>query len=344
MPDLIAELRAAPHAFDLFKAISLLERSEPGRAAVGASLGVDESVRLAGVVGLGFAPSDIAGVADSGRAGPPLTLSSPALTLAGSQGPLPAPFTELLLERQRLRDLAGLDFLDIFNQRLLGLLYRGRRKHHVALHPAPASEAPLLRGLDGLSGLGRAEGARGPRGEAAWLRHAGLQGAAPRSMTSLLALLRDRLGIRFGGRQFAGAWLPLAHEERARLGGRQAAGSVLGEGPALGARGWDQEAGLELTTPALPAAEFQALLPGQPTHGLLAWLVARHLQRDLQVTLCPDVQSPPPARLGTPAAGGLAPRLGLSTWLRGPGGPGRPPLAHQRPRFLLSTGVRAHGH
>jgi type VI secretion system protein ImpH len=214
----------------------------------------------------------------------------------------------------------------------------------VALHPAPASDAPVFRVLDAVSGLGRAEGARGPNGEAAWLRHAGLQGAAPRSMASLVTLLRDRLGIRFAGRQFAGAWLPLADEERARLGGRQARGSRLADSPALGARGWDQEAGLELSTPALPHADFQALLPGQPRHGLLGWLVARHLQRDLQVVVRPDVQSPPAARLGTPQPGALAPRLGLSAWLRGPTAAGRPAPAHERPRFLLATGVRAHGH
>src|SRR5206468_4793214 len=98
-PDLIAQLRAAPHEFNLFQAISLLERSASARAPVGAGVGMDEAVRLAGHVDFGFAPSDIAAIGDSRRPGPALTLRTPALTLAGAQGPIAAPFTELLLAR-----------------------------------------------------------------------------------------------------------------------------------------------------------------------------------------------------------------------------------------------------
>lgn len=324
MSDLIERLRAQPQGFDLFQAISLLERSEPGRASVGTSLGVDEALRLAAHVDLGFTPSDIESVTDSQRPGPPLTLSSSVMTLAGAQGPLPLPFTELLIERRRLRDRAGLDFLDIVNQRLLAFLYRSRRKHHVAL-ARDTESAPALRALDALSGLGRAEGARAPSGQQGWLRHAGLQGAAPRSMAALLALVRDRLGIRFQGRQFVGAWHGLEPSERAVLG--TAGRSALGGAAGLGARGWDQEAGIELSTPALTLAQYAALLPGGRHHALLAWLVARHQQRETRVVLQPVIESPPPTCLSASAP--LPPRLGLSAWL---GSPQRV----QSPRFLLS--------
>ena len=52
MRDLIAQLRAAPHGFDLFQAISLLERSEPSREPLGTSIGLDEAVRLSAEVSL----------------------------------------------------------------------------------------------------------------------------------------------------------------------------------------------------------------------------------------------------------------------------------------------------
>lgn len=197
MSDLMSLLRDDPHAFDLFQAISILERSEPARAPVGTSVGMDEALRLKAQVEMSFAPSDISDLDDSKQPGPPLTLKSPVLTLAGSQGPLPTPFTELLMDRRRARDNSGLDFLDIFNQRLLGFLYRSRRKHHMALSTGSINEAPIVRSLDALASLGRAEGVRGPDGEQAWLRHAGLQGAAPRSMVSLLAVVRDRMGVHF---------------------------------------------------------------------------------------------------------------------------------------------------
>lgn len=316
MPDLIAQLRAAPQQFDLFQAISLLERTAAGRAPVGTSLGLDEAVRLASHVDFAFAPSDVAGIADSNRPGPALTLRTPALTLAGGQGPVSEAVTELLLERRRRRDRSGLDFLDIFNQRLLGLWYRGRCKHHLALDPRKAAASPLPRTLDAMSGLGRRERARGPAGESAWLRHAGLQNAAPRSMATLLALLRDGLGVRFEGRQFVGGWHALDVAERARLHGnrmRHGMGRVMGT--SLGARAWDQAAGIALSAPPLEPARFAALLPDGAQHGLLGWLVARHFQADFTVTLTLAPAQRPATRLGRAPA--LAPRLGRSAWLCG---------------------------
>ncbi|MBC5764499.1 type VI secretion system baseplate subunit TssG [Ramlibacter albus] len=372
--NLIERLRAEPQGFDLFQALSLLERAYAGegRRPIGSSVGLDETVRLAAQVEWGFAASDISSleeehVRENGemkkRGGPPLTLRTSALTLAGASGPLPTAFTELLLERRRVGDRSGLDFLDIFNQRLLAFLYRGRRKHHLSLQGHERlSEAALLRCLDHLSGLGRAEGARGPNGERGWLRHAGLQGPAPRSMASLVALLRDRMGIRFECKQFAGAWHPLAEHERARLAGPgRALRSRLGKGAALGNRAWDQEDGIELSTPPLSYERFAALMPERfdrwplaphyrerlhpkPVHGVVSWLVARHLQRDTQVVLRPAIQKAPPTYL----AGGhespglkqtgvwIPPMLGISTWLTGGADrdPG-PKWQPQTPAFIL---------
>jgi type VI secretion system protein ImpH len=347
MPDLMALLRSNPHAFDLFQAISILERSEPDRAPVATSVGLDEAVRLSAQVDLAFAPSDISSLQGSERTGPPLTLKSPVFSLAGAQGPLPMPFTELLIERRRMRDQAGLDFLDMFNQRLLGFSYRSRRKHHLALSPGRLADAPLVRSLDALSGLGRLEGARGPGGEQAWLRHAGVQGAAPRSMASLLAVLRDHLGVHFSGRQFIGGWHPLAPTDRARLHDKRQPGNQarLGMGACLGARAWDQCAGMALSTPPLDPASFSSLLPGGKANALLGWLVARHLQRDIEVVLEIELKNAPETRLGA----ALAPRLGLSAWLCSPAGAPRADASgadasganagtqprHQSPRFVL---------
>ncbi len=353
MPGLIERLIERPQGFDLFQALHLLERAEPARKPVGGSLGLDEAVRLSGHVGLEFPPSDIHALGASRQPGPALTLSSAAMTLAGAQGPLPLVFTELLLQAQRARHPAGLALLDIFQQRLLAFLYRARRKHRVALAPEPVEAAPVLRVLDALSGLGRGEGARAPGGQPAWLRHAGLQGAAPRSMASLLALLRDRLGVRVQGRDFVGRWHALTPETQARLAARSAnaapAGRGLGTGAALGTRAWSPIAGIELSTPALPLAQFEALLPGGPMHGLLAWLVARHQQRDTQVQLRVPVRGAPTSRLGVrdqAGAGGLT-RLGLSAWLAARPGTGTQEcgLARlQAPRFLVRAQGTVHGH
>jgi type VI secretion system protein ImpH len=301
MADVFPELLRDPQLFNLFQAIRLLERAAPEKAPVGTSVGIDEAVRLAGDSTLAFAPSAIASLRASIQDGPPWTLRTAAMTLAGAQGPLPTPLTELLLEQRSARAPAGLDFLDIFNGRLLGLWQRARSKHHVALHPE--ATPPQLRTLDALSGLGRAEGAHGPAGELGWLRHAGLQGAAPRSMASLLALLRDRLGVPFEGTQFVGGWHALAPSERACLRSQ-------GKGRTLGARFWDQAAGMALSAPPLTMAAFTELLPGGARFALMGWLVARHLQAEFTVTLTLTLAEAPATRLD-----GELPRLGRSAWL-----------------------------
>jgi len=300
MPDILAQLLRAPHQFNLFQAISLLERAAPDRAPVGTSVGVDEAVRLGAQVDMAFAPSDVASIKANPLPGPAWILRTPALTLAGGQGPLATPFTELLLEQRAQRNPAGLDFLDMFNQRLIGFWHRARAKNHLALAPNQLEQAPLLRTIDALSGLGRNQGVHGPAGEQGWLRHAALQNGAPRSMTSLLALLRDRLEVPFTGEQFVGGWHPLAPRERARMGARM--------GTSLGARAWDQAAGMTLSTPPLAPDTFASLLPGGPRFSLLGWLVARHLQADFTVTLTLRLAAAPATKLG-------AGRLARSAWL-----------------------------
>ena len=301
MPDILSQLLRAPHTFNLFQAISLLERAAPERAPVGTGVGMDEAVRLAAHVSLAFAPSDIASIKPNPEPGPAWTLGTPAMTLAGAQGPLAMPFTELLLELRSAKNPAGLDFLDIFNGRLIGFWHRARARQHVALHAGDIATAPLLRTIDALSGLGRNESARGPAGEQGWLRHAGLQNAAPRSMASLLALLRDRFNIPFTGEQFIGGWHPLAARDRARLGG--------GFNTSLGARAWDQAAGIALAAPPLTATQFARLLPGGERFALLGWLAARHLQADFSVTLTLSLADAPASRLRKDAG------LGRNAWL-----------------------------
>jgi type VI secretion system protein ImpH len=332
MPDILSQLLRAPHQFNLFQAISLLERAAPDRAPVGTGVGADEAVRLGAQVDMAFSCSDVASIKPNLNAnlapGPAWILRTPALTLAGGQGPLATPFTELLLEQRARRNPAGLDFLDIFNQRLIGFRHRARAKNHLALAPNQLEQAPLLRTIDALSGLGRHQGVHGPAGELGWLRHAGLQNGAPRSMASLLALLRDRLDVPFTGEQFVGGWHPLAPRERARMGARM--------GRSLGARAWDQAAGMALTAPPLAPGAFASLLPGGPRFALLGWLVARHLPADFTVTLTLRLAAPPATRLGTG-------RLARSAWLCGRAGgashasPASPASLYQPVRCSLST-------
>lgn len=371
MSDLIERLLSRPQAFELFQALHLLERTAAGRAPLGTSVGLDEAVDLRADPSLAFASSDIVELREMPEPQglrPPYALKASVLGLAGAQGPLPVAFTELLLERQRLRDSSGLDFLDIFNRRALAFLYRSRVKHRPGLQSGSSFGSPVARLIDALSGLGIAEGAVGPGGERPWLRHAAVQAAAPRSMAGVQALLADGLGLKVQGQSLHGAWIELPTHERAVLGRRTGGGHQalrLGLNGSLGLKAWDQAAGVQLTAQPLKRTELESLLPGGPAHQRMAWLLRRQVQSRLRVEVVAPLLSEERrvCRLGIThmVQDGVAlqapqgPRLGLTAWLGGrgspssPAGPNRSPLppsaaqgthtvpAAQATRFLLRT-------
>lgn len=304
---LIERLYSRPQGFNLFQAISLLERHAPQKAALGTGVGSDEAAILRGEVSLAFAPSDVVSVKPAANPQGRSTLTSAAMSLAGANGPLPLPFTEMLLQRRPAKDRAALDFLDISHNRWLAFLYRSRKKHYVGLNwRASEQDNPLARTMDALSGLGRAEGARGPQGELARLNHAGLQNAAPRSMLNLLTLLSDRLGLRLQARQFVGGWQALDAADSPPLGR-----AVLGQQAVLGNRAWDAAAGIKITAAAVPMERLTSLLPGGKDHALMDWLLKRHTQSELQVSLVIEPEPQAPASL--PGLGQA--RLGWTSWL-----------------------------
>jgi type VI secretion system protein ImpH len=305
--NLIDRLLSRPQGFNLFQAISLIERHAPEKAALGTGVGSDEAAVLRGAVSLAFAPSDVASVKPADTSDERITLTSPAMSLAGANGPLPLPFTEMLLQRRPAKDRAPLDFLDIFHNRWLAFLYRSRKKHYLGLNwRASEQDNPLARTMDALSGLGRAEGARGPQAEMARLNYAGLQNAAPRSMLNLLTLLSDQLGLRLQGRQFVGGWQSLDAVDSPPLGR-----AVLGQQAVLGQRAWDAAAGIQITATGVPMTRLSSLLPGGQDHALMDWLLRRHAQTQLQVSLV--IHPEPQVQATQPGLGHV--RLGWTSWL-----------------------------
>ena len=362
---LVRELLEAPQGFNLFQAVSLLERAAPTLAPVGTGHGQTEAVRLNALVSLGFQASDVAQVRRGEKDTDPFVLTTPVLSLAGANGPLPMPITEAVMARSAARQPQSAAFLDIFNHRFLAFLYRNRKKHSMGLTWQSPQSSSLAACLDALSALGLKVGERalarepsrdvpwlrhvGPPGQpawsvpgllalktgalpqqqpVAWLRHAGLQGGAPRSMTGLLALLSDRLGLAASGAQFCGGWRQLEERDAGRLSSRTSTrGARLGRTAVLGRRVWDQSAGIRIEFRNLPLQRLRSLLRGGGEHELLNWLVRRYLQQDLsvEVALSVDARKHKPAMLNR--VGQL--RLGWTSWL-GSTGPGRTALAPAR--------------
>jgi type VI secretion system protein ImpH len=310
----VDQLIAEPHGYNLFQAISLLEAAVGGHASIGVGDGKQLSVRLRSVVSLGFQPSDVSKVSVGQLGRESYTLHTAVMSLAGANGPLPLPFTELVLERTAARDHATADFLDIFNHRFLAFLYRSRKKHNMGLNGLAPQSSPLAACLDALSALGLKAGVRAPSGEAGWLEHAGLMGGAPRSMTGLIALLSDRLGVQASGRQFCGGWRRLEPQDVVTLSTRSVKrGPRLGRSAVLGRRVWDQSAGICIELSGLSQIRLHRLLKGGADYDLLHWLVRRYLPQDIDVEMVLKLK--PDELKSTKLGQKQALRLGLTSWL-----------------------------
>lgn len=307
--DLIPHLLEHPQGFDLFQAISLLEREgmAEGHAALGSDDGT-EAVRLSSHVSLGFEASDIRQARRGATTGEAFTLSTPVLSLLGQGGPLPSAFTELVIERNAAKDFATSDFLDILHHRLLSLFYLGRKRHRLGLGGAVSRTSTVVNVTRHLCGMHRSASSD----HASWLRHAGLLGGAPRSMASLCALLSDRYGLPFRGEQFVGGWQRLEDDELTTLGDAERA-PELGRTALIGRRVWDQSAAIRLHANRLPLERMMQLLPGGEDHEDFKATVRGFIPSALrvEVLLTPDVSTLSAATLRS----NNAPRLGWNAWM-----------------------------
>jgi type VI secretion system protein ImpH len=226
-------------------------------------------------------------------------------------------FTEYLLEEARSRNKAGFEFLDIFNERVLGLLYQGRTKRHLELNVGSPVRHPIFRALKAL--MGNLDGPDTSRpispDEIPLIRHAGLQGVAPRSLSSFLVTMRDRTGIRFGGRPFIGSWLKLDSDDISSLGRTQGhrMKTRLGVNSTLGGRVWDQSSCVEIIADELGRADFERLLPGGRYYLLIGRLASQYFQFAIRIIL--SLQLKDGSEIENRLSGNSEIQLGINSWL-----------------------------
>lgn len=378
--DLIGELRRSPQKFRFFQAVRLLALAEP--AARRRSTGVPADLRFRTPASLAFPASEVTSFgsppsaaphashdaqaaqraaerasrhvdaipdhADVGaesrapEAAPVQQMEVACLGLTGPSGILPAPYTELLIERRvHHRDDSAHAFLDLFSHRSLALFYAAWRKYrfHIAHERGEAHSFEL--GLTAITGMastaagsashdvtgageaGEANKMAGVDGAGAhalapatFLYYAGLLARRPVSASAFATLVGDLFHIKAELQQFAGHWIAIPEAEQSRLG---SASAVLGDSACAGARVWDAQSRCRLRLGPMSAAKYDAFLPGRPGHQALGELVqhcfGHTLAMDLQLQL--DRHEVPRARLAstdTPAAAG---RLGQTLWLAG---------------------------
>ncbi len=316
--------------FDFFQAVKLLELarademrklSRPWDNSVGRGVEPSkEAVRFKSSVRLDFPAEDIASVSRPDcRAGhaecqaPVMTVNFMGLT--GEHGPLPKPVTELVINRLWNRDKALRDFLDIFNHRLVSLLYRIRKIHRFGLDSRTPGEDRIAGYVYAVLGLGT-PALRDQIHDRPLLHYAGLLGQQPRSMVGLERMLEDHFKVGAEGEQFKGGWLPLEKDQWTTIGAR-GQNNRLGEDTMLGTRVWDQQSAFELNLGPLTLEQFLDFLPVGWGFGPLCELVRFYVGDELDFNFRLTLKAGEAREARLSAKGGA--RLGWTSWLSSEG-------------------------
>jgi len=313
-------LREDPNSFEFFQAVRLLMRLRPDRAPVGrfGDPG-NEVARFGAHASIAFPASEIQTL-DLEEQGP-ATVRVNFMGLTGPLGVLPLHYTLAVAERERSRDLALRDFLDIFNHRFISLFFRAWEKNRFTVshgrEGAGAGPDPVARHLMDLIGIGSTglQDRLTVRDESL-LFYAGLLALRSRPAVALQQMLGDYFDVPVEVEQFVGGWYPLDAGTQCELGDEETASSQLGLGAVAGDEIWDQQARVRVRLGPLSREQFDEFLPDGSAHEALRALTHFYCgeQIDFEVQLVLARDDVPACVLG--ADGAEASPLGWCTWLR----------------------------
>ncbi len=232
--------------------------------------------------------------------------------IAGPSGVLPQHYSRLMLDRIKQKDFALVDFLDLFNHRLVSLFYRSWIKYRIAAQREyfnlQNKKDPFTKVVESLSGKSSTVDHN------AQLYYAGHFSKKNRSITNLENMLADFLKVPVGITSFVGNWLVLEVNDRSRLSSRISIGSQkLGYGIMLGRRSWDVASKISIHIGSIDFETYKGFLPGTDVYMNMKKLVESYVPTHIQVDLffkVHDVRSGG-AKLGS----GL--RLKQDAWLQG---------------------------
>lgn len=307
------------HAFTFLQAVHLLELMYRDAKRSFPAEGIEprhELVRFSHEVRLDFPPGDVEWVRRSNVPDePPVEMRVNVLGLAGANAPLPQRIAEQILRRDFRGDDALRKFLDLFNHRLISLLYRAKKKYRPALDLHAPDGGRVANVLYALLGLGTAhlKGRMALR-DRSLLPYAGLVVDSSRSTIGLVRILEDCFATKVEVIPFRGKWEDLDSSDWSRLGATRGRNQRLGDGAVLGRRVWNATAAFEVRLGPLTLAQFRSFLP--EGHAYIALVSAirfyAHEELGFRVRLTLAAAEVPPLRLGKRSSA----YLGYTTWIR----------------------------
>lgn len=304
----LADLCAAPGAYELLAAIDLLDRRLPAARPFGEADALrDERLRLHHGSALHHDLGEISAVELVGEP-PTAHLTATLLGLCGASTPLPLYMAEEA-DQDDDHGAAIRGLLDVFHHRLLALLVRGVRAVDLPAALRPGGEDPWSRRLLALLGLADAAGALPP---ALRLRLAPVLASGVRSPATLAAALRIALAPHLGPAQLrveplSGGWTALDEAQWTRLG---TASAHLGDPFVLGTEVQHPAGAADIVIGPLSGEHYKVFTPGAPGHALVRAVADGFTPEPIRYDLVLEIEDLryPPGILG-------ARSLGQDLWL-----------------------------
>ncbi len=310
------KLRREPFRFEFFQAVCLLEKFFPERKPVGAFEHPAKEIARFGVhTSLAFPASEIQAM-QWPETGPP-RVSVNFMGLTGFEGALPNPYTSLIIERLRASDTSLLDFLDIFNHRILSLFYAAWAKYRFEIAGESGERNNLSRDLLSLVGLGTdCLQDRLAVPDNLLVYYSGLLAQRPRSAQALGQILADYFELPVEVKQFEGGWYRLEPDTQSSLSESRSQSDQLGFGAVAGDAVWNQQSRVRINLGPLDLEKYVSFLPGGSRwEPLQAWIrFFSNQELDFEVKLILKRDQVPACELGAEEMSG--PRLGWVSWMR----------------------------
>jgi len=308
-------LQARPWDFSFFQAVRLIQLLSGSKVPVGSFVHPShEPLRLATHPSLAFPAAEIQSLEQKPGKSPRMSVNFFGLDAPG--GVLPTRYIELVLERQYARDYTLRDFLDIFNHRMVSLLYRAWEKYRFPVTYERGGQDPFTGYLLDLIGLGT-PGLQNRQAvpDQALICYEGLLAQMPRSASSFRAILMHYFRVKVQIQQFAGSWRPLTPDTQTRLEGGFTKSEQLGIGMVLGDEVWDQQSVVRVRLGPMALHEYQQFLPGGSAHASLISISRFFCGEDLDVEVQLVLKRDQAPRFGLDAKGAEPPRLGWMGWI-----------------------------
>ncbi len=313
-PSVEEALNKNVHEFEFDQVIHALERMNPSTTPLGEGTDpTQEAVSIKSRITLANSASELYKLDLTNKKKPTLWINF--LSIAGVQGPLPMPYTEMVLERIRSKDYAFQDFLDIFNHRLASLWHRLRKKITPGfgqVQPEESAIGKTILHLAGVQSLKKTETDIDPK---ILLGYYHLLWSKPHSAAGFLCFLKSFFNVPVVIHNFQGGWNHASSEDVSRIG-FHSRHNILGRTMVLGSRSWNQTASVCLELGPLNWQQFLDFLPlsqqkQKSSYRLLSQISQLYTSGDMDVTikLRAQLSETKPCVLNRSCA------LGYTTWL-----------------------------